>query len=100
MGFILGLLAFAGACNLLAKGIDAWGASKMGKQGWEDFQRAVHEDENRKKYNDYMFMCPMCGSNKVKKISDLNRAASVATKGLASSKIGKQWECDDCHHKW
>ena len=52
------------------------------------------------KYNYYKFTCPMCGSKKVKKIGTVNRAASVAAVGLASSKIGKQYECDACKHKW
>lgn len=58
------------------------------------------ENTNRQKYNDYKYTCPMCGSKKVKRISNMNRATSVATMGLASSKIGKQYECDDCKHKW
>jgi len=55
---------------------------------------------DKEKYNNYQFTCPMCGSKKVKKISNMNRSVSVATMGLASSKIGKQYECDDCKHKW
>lgn len=100
MGVVLVLLAISGACFLLVKIIDAWGTSQMGEQGWKDFQDAVQEEKSKKEYNNYAFSCPMCRSNKVKKISDLNRVASVATLGVASSKIGKQWECDNCHHKW
>ena len=44
--------------------------------------------------------CPVCGSHYVVKIGVLNRAASVHFLGLASSKIGKQYECKDCHHKF
>lgn len=44
--------------------------------------------------------CPVCGSHYVVKIGALNRAASVHFWGLASSKIGKQYECKDCHHKF
>ena len=44
--------------------------------------------------------CPMCSSTSVRKISTLNRTVSVATVGLASSKIGKQYECQKCKHKW
>ncbi len=44
--------------------------------------------------------CPVCGSRNVSKISTLNRSASVAAFGLASSKIGKQYECKSCKHKW
>ena len=62
--------------------------------------KELKEIRDKEKYNDYMFTCPMCGSKKVKKIGTMNRAASVATVGLASSKIGKQYECDNCKHKW
>lgn len=44
--------------------------------------------------------CPECGSTNTKQISDNNRAFSVAVFGLASSKIGKQYQCSDCGHKW
>lgn len=44
--------------------------------------------------------CPTCGSTNIKKISTTNRTISVATAGLASSKIGKQFECKNCGYKW
>jgi len=44
--------------------------------------------------------CPVCGSTKVNKISTANRVASVFAFGLASSKIGKQYQCLNCKHKW
>lgn len=44
--------------------------------------------------------CPNCGSTNTKQISNVNRAASVAMWGLASSKIGKQYQCNRCNHKW
>ena len=44
--------------------------------------------------------CPMCGSTDTQIISTLNRAVSVGMVGLASSKIGKQYECKKCKHKW
>ncbi|MBQ4570263.1 MAG: hypothetical protein IJB21_01050 [Bacilli bacterium] len=72
----------------------------MGEEGWRDFQKVVHEDEEKKKYNNYMFTCPMCNSKNVKKISTVNRATSIAIFGLASNKINKQYECDNCKHKW
>lgn len=62
--------------------------------------KEVKQNWDKEKYNDYKFTCPMCGSHKVKKIGTMNRAASVAVAGLASSKIGKQYECDECQHKW
>lgn len=44
--------------------------------------------------------CPMCGSLQTRRISTANRAVSVYTVGLASDKIGKQYECLKCKHKW
>ena len=45
-------------------------------------------------------VCPMCGSKNTMKISTVNRAASVAMVGVASSKIGKQYQCKACGYKW
>ena len=45
-------------------------------------------------------ICPVCGSRSVKRISTTSRVTSVALVGLASSKIGKQYECKNCNHKW
>lgn len=44
--------------------------------------------------------CPMCGKNAGKRISTTSRAVSVATVGLASGKIGKQYKCSSCGHMW
>lgn len=44
--------------------------------------------------------CPICGSHNTERISTLNRTVSIATIGLASSKIGKQYQCKNCKHKW
>lgn len=44
--------------------------------------------------------CPMCNGNNTRRISTFNRGASIAAVGLASSKIGKQFECLDCKYKW
>ncbi len=44
--------------------------------------------------------CPNCGSTNTSSISTLNRAVSVATVGLASSKIGKTMQCKKCGYKW
>lgn len=104
MEVILFLLVFAGVCLLIAVLCDMLGESQMSEEGWADFQKAVNEESERKKekkkYNDYMFTCPMCGSKKVRRIGTANRAASIAVTGLASGKIGKQYECDNCRHKW
>lgn len=44
--------------------------------------------------------CPMCSSANIKRITTMRRLFSVATFGLASSKIGKQYECKICKHMW
>lgn len=44
--------------------------------------------------------CPTCGSANISKIGYFDRATSVAFWGLASSKIGKQYKCRSCGHKW
>ena len=95
---VLLLIGFGGIA--LSNGINSWGKNKYGENEWREINKAVQENDNRKKYNNYMFECPMCHSKNVKKISDLNRATSVAVWGVASDKIGKQYECDNCHHKW
>lgn len=45
-------------------------------------------------------VCPNCGSTNTIRISTANRMVSVGMVGLASSKIGKQYECKNCKHKW
>ena len=41
--------------------------------------------------------CAYCHSTNVTKISSSSRAFSVAFFHLASSKLGKQWHCNDCN---
>lgn len=45
-------------------------------------------------------ICPMCQSADIRKIDMLERSASVALTGVASSKIGKQYKCKACGHMW
>lgn len=44
--------------------------------------------------------CPNCGSTNTVRITTANRMASVAAVGIASGKIGKQFECKNCKYKW
>lgn len=63
----------------------------------------IHQIENinRSTQSNYQSLkCPICSSTNVKKITTANRLMSVATFGFASSKIGKQYECKNCKHKW
>ena len=70
-------------------------------------KRKVDMELNPDKYKPYnpkdnpnVPKCPTCGSTNIKKIPTINRAASVALFGFASSKIGKQFECLNCKYKW
>ena len=57
---------------------------------------AIREEELSK-----LPVCPICGKkDNVKRLSSFNRSASIAVKGLASAKIGKQYECTYCKHLW
>ena len=58
------------------------------------------EKEKTKKYNSFKYTCPMCGGHKVKNIGTAKKLAGVATVGLASKNIGKNYQCDDCGYKW
>ena len=40
--------------------------------------------------------CPICNSKNLKKITVTNRAVSIAIFGILSTKINKQWHCNDC----
>ncbi len=44
-------------------------------------------------------VCPICGKKEnVRRLSIANRSASVWAWGIASAKIGKQYECTHCKH--
>lgn len=66
-------------------------------------QEAIKKQNDEVKAMNYKLshpQCPNCGSTNTKQISNANRVASVAMWGLASSKIGKQYQCNRCNHKW
>ncbi len=74
----------------------------------QDFKKFQKEELNKKKMQKEMEeyrqrtapKCPMCGSINIEKISTTSRAVSIATVGLASNKIGKQYKCKNCKHLW
>lgn len=110
-GFLIvfGLCILGYAIYLFSKRISQYNLSR---NNFEEYQRQVirEQDELQKrleaeraakmKQQANMPKCPVCGSTNISKISTLNRSVSVATVGLASSKIGKQYECKNCKHKW
>lgn len=44
--------------------------------------------------------CPACHGYNTQRITTASRVIGTAMVGLASSTIGKQYECLDCKHKW
>lgn len=75
------------------------------QQNFEKYQKEeLSKKKMQKEMEEYRQMtapkCPMCGSTNIEKISTTSRAVSVATVGLASGKIGKQYKCKKCKHMW
>ena len=106
---IFGVCVLGCAINLFEKRISAYNLSR---NNFEEYQRQVicEQDEAQRRWEAErtakakqqanMPKCPNCGSTNTVKIGTLNRAASVVAVGLASSKIGKQYQCKNCKHKW
>ena len=65
----------------------------------EAIKQREREEQARKEAVQHL-ECPLCGSMNTRRISTLNRSVSVSAFGLASDKIGKQYECLNCKHKW
>lgn len=59
-------------------------------------RQVIYDDLKPKKKTKPNIKCPYCGSNNTKKITFSSRAVSTTITGMASSKIGKQWHCNDC----
>lgn len=71
---------------------------KIAKQQ-EEFKK--QQEALKKKQWEYDHpVCPVCGGRNTKRITTANRAVSVAAVGLASGKIGKQYQCLSCKHMW
>lgn len=62
--------------------------------------RQEARDEAERKRQLYGPQCPSCGSTNIVKISAISRTISVELAGLASSSIGKQFQCKRCGYKW
>lgn len=87
---------------------------KLAQQDFETYKRKKlkeqkekeqkREQEQNKKYNSYrqtvILQCPLCYSTNVVRISAVSRTMSVSAFGLASDKIGKQYQCKNCKHMW
>ena len=44
--------------------------------------------------------CPTCGSTNIRRMSGVERGASIATFGIFSKKINKTFKCGNCGYTW
>ena len=65
----------------------------------QEFLQKQKDEKEAKKYNNYKYKCPMCGSNKIANISTAKKVVSAEILGLASAKIGKTYQCDECKYR-
>lgn len=78
--------------NLAIHNFEGYQKKKIHEQDVANVRRAMKEANSPK--------CPVCGSKNIKNISTFDRAVSVGTVGIASKKIGKQYQCKNCKHMW
>ncbi len=102
-------IAFFAFCYFLGEKQSRVKDLDLAKQKYEEYEKLLgswaeeterYQQAQHKQWEANHPICPACGSRNTSRISTLNRTASVATFGLASSKIGKQYECKACKHKW
>ena len=60
----------------------------------------VQEKETARRYNNYMYTCPMCGSHHVSNITSGKKAVTIGMVGAVSSNFGKNYQCENCGYKW
>lgn len=63
-------------------------------------QKEQHDSIVQQQCDENIPKCPHCKSTKIKKISGLNRGASIMTFGIFSKKINKSFECKNCGYTW
>ena len=76
--------------------------SALIKQKSEKINKLIAENKKEKERQNAINhpKCPHCGGNNTSRISTTGRVISTTALGLASSTIGKQYQCYDCKHKW
>ena len=82
--------------NLKKNNPEAWerlqAQRKQAEQAAEERQRI----SNAKKYNNYQYTCPMCQSKKIRNLSFDEKTDPFK----ASSRVGKNYHCDNCKYIW
>lgn len=77
----------------------------LAKKSFNEYQKTIinrqdYEQKMKDAAEAMMIKCPVCGSISVDNITTLNRFLSIGAFGLASGKIGKQYQCKACKHMW
>ena len=102
--FTMGLRNNLKAKHLAESNIQEFINSSYGKEYkiMVETEARLKEERERKKELEKSKrpVCPICSSKNTRRLSTTNRAVSIAVVGLASDKIGKQYECLNCKHKW
>ena len=62
----------------------------------EYMKQGIKRIYSEKNQNPHNIKCPYCNSYNTKRITVTTRAISTHAFGMASSKIGKQWHCNNC----
>lgn len=97
-GFVLNdhsFLAFVTASLCIAFGM--WRSTKLSDEMQRQIGEIERQKEIKKKNRTGNISCPYCNSNNIQKITAIGRAVSISAMGAASSKLGKQWHCNNCN---
>ncbi len=107
---LLGIAIIITTVVLFVRALSRYNLYQDDREGYikmvrEEQKKAAQQYESMKRAEEARLAalpeCPICKKkNCVRRISTLNRGVSVAVTGLASSKIGKQYECTHCKHKF
>lgn len=71
--------------------------------GFATSEEEAQIEQNRRSYeiqNSNNIKCPTCGSTNIQKIGTGERVVSVATLGIFSNKINKNFKCKNCGYTW
>lgn len=94
---IIGLLIFA--CFVLLGSTIFNNISNKTKKEIEQINKTQKEQKEHQELHGG-YKCPNCGEHAGHEISTMKKVISVGTLGLASDKIGKNYECKNCGYKW
>ena len=102
---VIGIILILFACWTCYMGFKQYNEEiekyNLAKLNFEKYQQEVVKEQEYKAIIEASKpKCPSCGSTNIQKITTTDRAVSVATVGLASGKIGKQYKCRNCKHMW